>query len=88
VESFGFHVLKETFSVTAEDQTAALEAAGRACKAMAATLAAPLGALLQDSCRGAHVGGEERVAGGLLSRSSCREEEGVWRERRSREKQG
>jgi hypothetical protein len=35
-------------SVTAEDQPAALATAGRACKAMAAAPAAPLGALLQD----------------------------------------
>jgi hypothetical protein len=35
-------------SVTAEDQPAALEAAARACEAMAAALPAPLGALLQD----------------------------------------
>jgi hypothetical protein len=35
-------------SVTAEDQPAALEAAGKACKAMAGAPAAPLGALLQD----------------------------------------
>lgn len=35
-------------SVTAEDQPAALAAAGRACDALAAAPAAPLGAMLQD----------------------------------------
>jgi L-alanine-DL-glutamate epimerase-like enolase superfamily enzyme len=35
-------------SVTAEDQPAALDAAGRACAALAGAPAAPLGALLQD----------------------------------------